>query len=190
MARRVVPLLRTFVVFNAQQIEGLPSAAPQGAGDELTWDPIETADSVVASSGARLIHGGDRAFYAPGDDEIHLPARSAFASSSDYYGTALHELVHWTGHADRCNRPLGIRHGVEAYAFEELVAEIGAAFLTNHCGLEGRLQHASYVSSWLQALRNDKRLIFSAASLAQKAADYLLPAPAEAAAEVPLALAA
>ena len=112
------------------------------------------------------------------------PAPISFASSTDYYATALHELTHWTGHPDRCNRVLGRRHGIDAYAFEELVAEMGAAFLTNHCRLPGRLQHASYIASWLQALRNDKRLIFSAASLAQKAADYLLPAPAEEAEEL------
>ncbi len=87
----------------------------------------------------------------------------------------MHELTHWSGHESRCNRPLLGRQHLEAYAFEELVAEMGSAFLSSHCGLSGTLHHASYVQAWLDALRNDKRLIFSAASLAQKAADYLLP---------------
>ena len=87
---------------------------------------------------------------------------------------ALHELCHWTGHPRRLNRVLGRRHGVDAYAYEELVAEMGAAFLAAHCGLPARLEHASYIDSWLDALRRDKRLIFVAAGAAQKAADYVL----------------
>mgnify|MGYP001766227047 CR=1 FL=1 len=90
-------------------------------------------------------------------------------------GTALHELTHWSGHPSRCDRALTGRQHIEAYAFEELVAEMGSAFLSSHCGLPGQLHHASYIQSWLQALRNDKRLVFSAASLAQKAVDFLLP---------------
>lgn len=94
----------------------------------------------------------------------------------DYYATALHELCHWTGHPNRLNRVLGRRHDIETYAYEELVAEIGAAFLCTHSGLPGRLEHASYINSWLDALRRDKRLIFVAAGAAQKAADFVLGA--------------
>lgn len=187
--RRVVPLLRSFTVFNVDQVDDLPSALVTPVLDTI-WDPIEEAERLIGESGAVLRHGGSRAFYAPSLDAIQLPPRGAFASPTDYYATALHELTHWTGHPQRCNRPLEGRHAISAYAFEELIAEMGSAFLCSHCRLPGRLQHASYIASWLQALRNDKRLIFTAASLAQKAADYLLPQPSQAEAVAPLAQAA
>lgn len=173
--RKVIPLLRSFTVFNAAQIDGLPEVlqpAPQAAPD---WNACEVAELILTASQAQIRHGGARAFYAPALDVIQLPERSAFANATDYYGTALHELTHWTGHPERCNRVMSSRAHIEAYAFEELVAEMGSAFLGNYCGLPGQLQHASYIDSWLQALRSDKRLIFTAASQAQKAADYLLP---------------
>lgn len=172
--RRVVPLLRAFTVFNVDQVDGLPEAMRAQPLPPTGWQPIETAERILAASGARVCHGGSKAFYAPGPDQIQMPPRQAFDCAGDYYATALHELTHWTGHPSRCNRPLGKRHGIDAYAFEELVAEMGSAFLADYCGLVGRMQHASYIASWLQALRNDKRLIFSAASQAQKAADFLL----------------
>lgn len=178
-ARRVVPLLRSFTVFNVAQVDGLPEALAEPVAEPGSWEPLEEADNILALSGAEIRHGGSRAFYMPSEDLIQLPPHAAFASATDYYATALHELTHWTGHPSRCNRPLGKRHGISAYGFEELVAEMGAAFLSNHCRLPGRLQHASYIASWLEALRNDKRLIFTAASQAQKAADYLLPKPTE-----------
>ena len=104
-----------------------------------------------------------------------MPPVEFFVSLERYYNTALHELTHWTGHPSRCDRALANRQHIEAYAFEELVAEMGSAFLSSHCGLQGQLHHANYIASWLQALRNDKRLVFSAASLAQKAVDFLMP---------------
>lgn len=172
--RRVIPLLRSFTVFNVAQVDDLPVAPTPVEPTVTPWDADAVAERLLSDSGARIQHGGSRAFYRPGDDVIQLPAHGAFASASDYYATALHELTHWSGHPLRCNRPLGGRHGIDAYAFEELVAEMGAAFLTNHCRLPGQLQHASYIASWLAALRNDKRLIFTAASQAQRAADYLI----------------
>ena len=183
--RKVIPLLRTFTVFNAAQIDGLPDRLrPVPVSEAVSegvalpdWTGCETAERILTDSKAEIRHGGDRAFYAPTLDAIQLPERSAFASAADYYRVALHELTHWTGHPDRCNRVLSSRAHIEAYAFEELVAEMGSAFLTNHCALPGQLQHASYIDSWLRALRSDKRLVFTAASLAQKAADYLLPIP-------------
>ncbi|GAA4414674.1 zincin-like metallopeptidase domain-containing protein [Quisquiliibacterium transsilvanicum] len=182
---RVVPLLRTFTVFNAAQIEGLPpELLPQGPSAPA-WSPLEAAEDVLWASGAEIQHGGSKAFYAPSQDRIQLPARSAFPEARDYYAVALHELTHWTGHPSRCNRPLMPRQTIEAYAFEELVAEMGAAFLCAHVGIPGRLEHASYIESWLRAMRSDKRLIFTAASRAQAAADYVLglasPQAAEAA---------
>ena len=102
-----------------------------------------------------------------------LPLMASFGQPADYYATALHELCHWTGHPSRLNRLLGQRQEIEAYAYEELVAEIGAAFMCAHCGIPAVLEHASYISTWLDALRRDKRLIFVAAGAAQKAADFV-----------------
>ena len=173
-ARRVIPMLRSFTVFNVDQVEHLPASMQSTEPSAQPWDADVAAESLLAASGARIQHGGSRAFYRPGDDVIQLPSAAAFESASDYYGVALHELTHWTAHPARCNRQLSGRASIDAYAFEELIAEMGSAFLTNHCRLPGQLQHASYIASWLAALRNDKRLIFTAASQAQKAADYLL----------------
>lgn len=171
--RKVVPLLRAFTVFNAAQIDGLP-------GDVLPplpgpgWSSISAAEDVLARCGPVIRHGGQQAYYSITADHIVLPEPSYFPDAEGYYRVALHELTHWSGHTARCNRPLQGRQHIEAYAFEELVAEIGSAFLCAHCGLPGSLQHASYVQDWLQALRNDRRLIFTAAAQAQKASDYLL----------------
>lgn len=175
-SRRVIPLLRSFTVFNAAQVDNLPASLTAAAPDEpdRPWNPCDAADELLLRSGALFRHGGDRAYYSPAQDLIQLPQPKAFHDEVGYYNTALHELTHWTGHASRCNRLLKGRQHIEAYAFEELVAEMGSAFLSSLCGLPGQLHHASYIQSWLQALRNDKRLIFSAASLAQKAADYLV----------------
>jgi len=174
-ARRVIPLLRSFTVFNAAQVEGLPASLTWPDAPEPTWNPCEAAEALLKRSGANIRHGGERAFYSPAQDLIQLPPQQAFTDAPGYYGTALHELTHWSGHPSRCDRALTGRQHIEAYAFEELVAEMGSAFLSSHCGLPGQLHHASYIQSWLQALRNDKRLVFSAASLAQKAVDFLLP---------------
>lgn len=174
-ASRVIPLLRSFTVFNAAQVDGLPEALLALPEPAPGWSPVATADDLLVQSGAVIRHGGERAFYRPADDVIQLPLPQAFKAPVDYYATALHELTHWTGHPSRCNRVLSGRQHIEAYAFEELVAEIGAAFLCSHIGIQGALQHASYIASWLEALRNDKRLVFTAASIAQKAVDYLMP---------------
>ncbi len=173
--RRVIPLLRSFTVFNACQVDALPDHLYRIAAPP-TWSPIEAAERVLSESGAIIRHGGDRAFYAPSLDHIQLPQRSQFETADAYYAVGLHELAHWTGHPNRCNRPLNGRYGLEAYAFEELVAEMGAAFLCAHCRLPARLEHASYIESWLQALKGDRRLIFVAAGKAQAAADYVLAA--------------
>lgn len=183
--RKVVPLLRAFTVFNAAQIEGLPGELlPKPAAPD--WSPLAAAEEVLRQSGALIHHGGVQAYYSPLKDVIWLPEPTRFTCAEDYYRVALHELTHWSGHAARCNRPLQGRQHIEAYAFEELVAEMGSAFLCGHCGLPASLQHASYVDHWLQALRNDRRLIFTAAALAQKASDYLLAALVQPEAEMAL----
>jgi antirestriction protein ArdC len=174
-ARKVIPLLRSFTVFNAAQADGLPASltaqepAPEG------WNPVAIADALLSGSGAHIQHGGNRALYSPSLDIIQLPPLSAFSAPASFYSTALHELTHWTGHTSRCDRLQSARQHIEAYAFEELVAEMGSAFLNARCGLAGTLHHASYINDWLRALRNDRRLVFSAASMAQKAVDYLIP---------------
>lgn len=180
--RKVIPILRSYTVFNARQLEFLPERFELRPSP--VWQPIAEADQLIYETGAVIQHGGNRAFYRSSDDVIQLPPPAWFSERDDYYAVALHELCHWTGHPRRLNRVLGRRHGIEAYAYEELVAEMGAAFLSAHCGLPARLEHASYIDSWLDALRRDKRLIFVAAGAAQKAADYVLgesisaPAPA------------
>ncbi len=172
--KRNVPMLKSYTVFNASQLECIPDRfAPRPA---VAWLPISEAVQIINKTGAVICHGGNRAFYRPSDDIIQLPPLESFSQSVDYYATALHELCHWTGHSSRLNRVLKRRHDIEAYAYEELVAEIGAAFLCAHAALPARLEHASYINSWLDALRRDKRLIFVAAGAAQKAADFVLGA--------------
>lgn len=178
--RRVIPLLRQFTVFNASQIDGLPEALTALPEPVEGWSPVASAHAILERSGAVIRHGGDRAYYRPSDDVIQLPPQAAFPQAESYYATALHELTHWSGHESRCHRTLLGRQHIEAYAYEELVAELGSAFLCGHCGLSGELQHASYIEAWLKALRNDKRLIFTAASMAQKATDFLIGQPVEA----------
>lgn len=171
---RVIPLLRCYTVFNTAQIDGLPPAMTRPAAAAQGWSGVDAAEAVLDASDADIRHGGSRAFYHAGQDYVQLPARTSFATAAGYYATALHELVHWTGHPARLDRQLSGRFGEDAYAAEELVAELGAAFLCAHCRLDGQLQHASYIGSWLRVLRSDKRAIFVASTKAQHAADFLL----------------
>lgn len=168
-----VPLLRAFSVFNVDQIEGLGTEYLVPSPDN-DWPPDELADHLLLSSQADIRHGGVQAYYHKGQDYIQLPERPAFFDAAGYYTTALHELTHWTAHIDRCNRQLNHRFGDEAYAMEELIAEMGSAFLCAHCRLQGQLQHTEYLASWLKVLNHDKRAILMAASRAQQAADYVL----------------
>ena len=172
LPERVIPLLRAFTVFNLAQLDHVPAALQ--AVDPVRWEPDARAQELLLMSGATIRHGGSRAFYRPSDDEIHLPPPRLFPSAGDYHATALHELTHWTAAPGRCNRQLGQRFGDDAYAAEELIAEMGAAFLCAHCRLDGELHHADYLASWLKVLRQDKRAIFVAATRAQQAADYLI----------------
>jgi len=171
--KRVVPMLRSYAVFNSSQLEFLPEKF-ELRPSPAAWQPLGEAEQLLYETGAVIRHGGNRAFYSPSEDLIQLPPEAWFETPDDYYAVALHELVHWTGHPRRLCRVLGRRHGIEAYAYEELVAEMGAAFLCAHVGIPARLEHASYIDSWLDSLRRDKRLIFTAAGAAQKAADYVL----------------
>ena len=171
--KRFIPLIKVFNVFNLDQIEGLPETyLPQLSN--CSWESGPLAEQILVRSGAVIRHQGFKAFYSPSNDLIYLPGKSAFADAGAYYGTALHELTHWTSHTSRLGRKLGRRFGDAAYAMEELIAEMGAAFLYAHCHLDGQLQHASYIASWLEILNRDKRAVFVAAAQAQRAADFLL----------------
>jgi antirestriction protein ArdC len=174
-------VLKAYWVFNASQIDGIDIVP--AAVEPKPFTAVEHAESRIIKTGAALSHGGDAAFYAPSVDRIQLPNKGTFNSEANYYATAFHELVHWTGAKHRLDRNLEKgRFGNPAYAFEELVAEMGAAFLCNDYGIQGELRHAGYIQSWLKALRDDSKAVFKAAALAQKAADYLngLDATAEA----------
>ncbi len=172
--KRFVPLLKLFSVFNVDQVEGLPESYQDRPVVETDWDASATAEQIMECSGAAIRHQGFKAFYSPTNDLIYLPGKTTFTDAASYYSTALHELCHWTGSTTRLGRKLGRRFGESAYAMEELIAELGSAFLSAHCRLDGQLQHASYISSWLEVLQRDKRAVFVAAAQAQKAADYLL----------------
>lgn len=139
-------------------------------------EPMEKADQLIEATGAMIRYGGVRAFFHPVGDFFGMPKPEQFHSADAFYATLQHELTHWTGHSSRLNREFGKRFGDAAYAFEELVAELGAAFLASEMGfidstIEG---HAHYVNAWLQVLRNDRNTIFTAAKHASEAADYLL----------------
>jgi antirestriction protein ArdC len=170
---KTIPLLRSFTVFNVDQIDNVPAKyLPALEPVESVRPDASIADTMMALATVR--HGGDRAFYSPSLDYIQLPEFAQFHKQAGYRATSLHELTHWTGHADRCAREYGKRFGDQAYAREELVAEMGAAFLCAHAGIDAQLEHASYIESWLSVLKADKRAILIAASHAQKAADYVL----------------
>jgi antirestriction protein ArdC len=161
-----------YSVFNAAQVDGY---APKSEREVPVPERIAHADAFFSSVGADLRHGGNQAFYSPATDHIQMPPFEAFRDGVSYYATLAHEHTHWTASAARCNRDLGKRFGDNAYAAEELVAELGAAFTCAHLGLstEPRADHAQYIQSWLRVLKADKRAIFTAASKAQQACDWL-----------------
>lgn len=176
-----IPFLRYFNVFHLDDCEGLQPKHKTAAAQPL--EPDAAADAIIADyltrSSVKLEHlPGDRAFYRPSTDTVVLPEMEQFAELAEYYSTAFHELTHSTGHASRLNRLTATAHfGNEEYSKEELVAEIGAAALVNHAGLETSSSFrnsAAYVQSWLRALQNDKRMIVSAAGQAEKACSLIL----------------
>ncbi|MFJ5398586.1 ArdC family protein [Pectobacterium sp. CHL-2024] len=168
-----IPMLKTFNVFNAQQIDGLPLTT-ETVSPEATFDPLPEAENLFQKSGANIIEKGQNAFFRPSTDEVWLPERHLFSDAANFYATGLHELVHWSGGKKRLNREMKGKFGSADYAEEELVAELGSAFLMADLGIVGEVQHESYIASWLQALKNDKRYVFKAASAASKAHRYLM----------------
>ena len=172
-----IPYLKGYTVFNVEQIDGLPDHYYAKAAPRL--DPvarIDRADKFFAGSKATIRHGGNRAYYAQEVDYVQMPPFECFRDAESYYSTLAHELTHWTKHPSRLARDFGRKQwGDEGYAQEELVAELGAAFLCAHLELAGdpREENASYIANWLEVLKNDSRFIFKAAAHAQRAADYL-----------------
>lgn len=174
---RFIPFLKSYTVFNVDQIENLPERYYTLATNQPNPDQrIQNAEAYYKALGAVIQHTGLRACYIPSTDEIHIPPFEVFNDAESYYATLFHECVHWTRHESRLNRDFGRKKfGDAGYAREELVAEIGASFLCADLGItcDDREDHAAYIQSWLQVLRNDKRAVFSAAAYAQRAVTYL-----------------
>jgi antirestriction protein ArdC len=174
---REIPFMKGYTVFNVEQIEGLPEQYyVKPAPRTETVQRIERAESFFAATRADVRHGGTAACYAVSQDLVRMPHIESFRDAESYYATLAHEVTHWTRHPSRLNRDFGRkRFGDEGYAMEELVAELGSAFLAADLELtpEVREDHAAYIGSWIKVLKDDKRAIFTAASHAQRAADYL-----------------
>lgn len=185
---REIPFLKGYTVFNVEQVDGLPAHYYAQPLSPLPMsERIEAADSFITATDVTIRHGGNSAHYSPATDTVQMPPFEAFRDKESYYATALHELTHWTKAEKRLNRSFGRqRFGDEGYAREELVAELGAAFLCADLGItpEVRDDHAAYLNHWLAILKEDKRAIFSAAAHAQRAADYLNALQPSAAAEI------
>jgi len=176
-----IPFARAYVVFNVEQTsvarekyaKHLPPPPPANDNGDSGNERRDDCEAFIKGTGAKFSEGGDRACYSPNGDWVKVPAFDQFKTSEDYYATSFHELVHWTGHNDRCKRHFGERFGSDAYAAEELVAELGAAFLCAEHELQAQLQHAEYVDHWLKVLKGDNKAIFTAASKARQAVQYL-----------------
>lgn len=172
-----IPFLKAYSVFNAEQIDGLPAhytALAEPALDSVAR--IEHADRFFATTNADIRHGGNRAFYQLTHDFIQMPPFEAFRDADSYVATLAHETTHWTRHPSRLDRDFGRKTwGDDGYAREELVAELGSAFLSADLGItpETWEDHAAYIGAWLNVLKDDKRAIFQAAAHAQRAMDYL-----------------
>lgn len=184
---REIPFLKGYTVFNCEQIEGLPARYLAPATPVL--DPVQRialAETFFGNTNADIRHGGGRAYYNISQDFVQLPPFETFKDAESYYATLAHETTHWTRHEKRLNREFGRkRWGDEGYAAEELVAELGSAFLSADLGItpEPREDHASYIANWLEVLKNDKRAIFTAAAHAERAVAFLhdlQPKPEEA----------
>ena len=174
---RTIPFLKAYTVFNVEQIEGLPGHFYARAEPVMNPDErIAHAETFFAATGAAIRNGGNSAYYSPRTDHIQMPPFESFLDAQGYYATLAHEAAHWTRHSSRLDRSFDQkRFGDQGYAREELVAELGAAFLCAdlELRLEDRQDHAAYIGHWLQVLRDDKRAIFAAAAHAQRASDYL-----------------
>lgn len=173
--KKQIPFLQASPVFNAQDIEGIPALAP----GEAKFSPIEAGEAILQRCPVEIRYGGNSAHYNPTADTIGMPERSQWKSSEAFYATLAHEMIHSTGHKDRCNREFGQRFGDNAYAMEELVAEMGSVQLAMETGLPSQIDnHASYVDHWLKVLKADKKALFVAAAKASQAVDFVMGRPA------------
>jgi antirestriction protein ArdC len=173
--RRNVPFLKAFTIFNVAQCDNLPDRVT-GNVEPRSRNPHERdpiADQFVATTGAHIREEGARACYSPALDVIAMPAFGAFNSADTYYSTLFHELTHWTGHKSRLNREMGKRFGDASYAAEELVAELGAAFLSAEFQFDNEEASASYIANWIAALEKNEKLFVAAASAASKATEFM-----------------
>ena len=185
---RLIPMMREYTVFNVDQCENLPDSVK--AGRPMRVRNLDTrdalADDFLRSTGADIREGYGEAYYVPSRDFIYMPAFAAFKGADHFYNVAFHELTHWTGHKSRLDRDLKNRFGQREYAAEELIAELGAAFLAAEFSFDGDARNAGYIATWIELLKADKRAFFTACNRASKAADYLrglaLAEPAEIAA--------
>ena len=173
--RKTLPLLRSFTLFHASQIEGIPPYVPPKA-EQVPWREPEATATIARNSGALIRIGGDRAFYSPVTDHVQLPPMFAFRSAAAFASVECHELAHWSGGKDRLNRDLSGGRGSHSYAREELRAELAQVMICAELGIaECEFTNgAAYVGEWLHVLRGDKREVFRAATDAQRIADYLL----------------
>ena len=172
-------MARASRVFNIAQVDGYTMPDVDESADRI--DPCDAAEAFITSTGAKISVSGDSAYYRPSTDTITMPDRHRFigtetsSATEGWYSTLLHELTHWSGASHRLDRTFGKRFGDDAYAMEEMVAELGAAFLCGDLGItaEPRPDHAAYIDNWLRILKSDRKAIFTAASAANKAAEYL-----------------
>ena len=169
-----IPFLKRFTVFNAAQCDDLPESIAAIVPPPPLGLIEPRVEALIEATGIDFRIGGDRAFYVPAHDYVQVPPPQAYFEPINWHRTALHELGHATGHASRLGRDLNGGFGTKKYAFEELVAEINAAFCCASLGITPTVRHADYIGAWLEVLREDNRAIVRAASQASKAADWLL----------------
>jgi antirestriction protein ArdC len=192
---KTIPMMKQYTVFNVGQCDGLPEkiTTPATVAPRNTDSRDEIADAFIRTTLADVREGHGEAYYLPGADYVSLPAFTTFKSADHFYSVAFHEMGHWTGAKHRLARDLGNRFGSRAYAAEDLVAELTAAFLCAEFGFDGDLRHAGYIATWAKLLRDDSRAFFTASAKAQQAADHMrslaIAEPAQQIAE-PVAMAA
>ena len=171
---RTIAFLKRFVVFNLDQIEGLPERYAEEPGVPDPVMAIAEVDRIIAATGADFRIGGDEAFYAPRQDYVQVPPQAAFHEPINWFRTVLHEMGHWVGGKGRLDRDQTGKYGSASYAKEELIAEMTSAFACASLGIQPTVRHSDYIGSWLEVLRADEKAIFRAASAASKGADFLL----------------
>jgi antirestriction protein ArdC len=175
VSARLIPMMREYTVFNVDQCENLPdninAGKPVRVRNPDTRD--ELADTFLQSTGADIREGYGEAYYVPSRDFISMPAFAGFKGADHFYNVTFHELTHWTGYKSRLDRDLKSRFGSQRYAAEELIAELGAAFLCAEFSFDGDIRSAGYIASWIELLKADKRAFFTACGHASNAANYL-----------------